>query len=212
MSREDARVSPPSGMEWGSDGLVEDDVAAAVPWNKDQKLRPISQQGREDFLAGLAQGLTVRHAAERAGRAHPRRFYELRAEDEEFARAWHEALEQGTQLLEEELRRRAVEGWEKTLEEWRDGKLVRSTTTRRYSPALLIFMLKARRPDMYRDNAVVRVTGHDGGPVQIEGYSPPTLADVVRLASELGVLDTIEGEAVAEAPFELGAGEESRRA
>jgi hypothetical protein len=79
--------------------------------------------------------------------------------------------------------------------------------TRRYSPALLIFMLKARRPETYRDNAVVRVTGHDGGPVQVEGYAPPTLADVMRLAGELGIVETVDGEATEDEPLELGAGE-----
>jgi hypothetical protein len=52
-----------------------------APWNKGKKLRPISARARADFLKGLADGLTVRLAAEKAGRGHPRRFYELRGED-----------------------------------------------------------------------------------------------------------------------------------
>jgi hypothetical protein len=130
-----------------------------APWNKGKKLRPISQKARGDFLAGLADGLTVRLAAEKAGRAHPRRFYDLRAEDETFAEEWAEAHEQGTQVLEDELRKRATEGWEERLSEFKDGELVRETVTRRYSPALLIFLLKSRRPDVYRDNVQVTAGG-----------------------------------------------------
>ena len=180
-----------------------------VPWNKGRKLRPISERAQADFLAGLAEGLTVRLAAEKAGRAHPRRFYELRAEDEGFAAGWAEAIDQGTQLLEDELRRRAVEGWEETFEEYRDGELVRSTTTRRYSPALLIFLLKSRRPDVYRDNAVVQLTGPGGGPVQVEASrEPATLADLVRVAAQIGAINlaefgVIDGEAVEDEPLEL---------
>jgi hypothetical protein len=170
-----------------------------APWNKGRKLRPVSERSRGEFLAGLADGQTVGRAAQRAGR-DARRFYELRNGDESFSAAWEEALEQGTQRVEDELRQRAVDGWEETLEEYRDGQLLRLTRTRRYSPALLIFLLKSRRPDVYRDNAVVRLTGHHGGPVQVEGYSPPTLADVLRLASELGI---VEGTTVEESPLEL---------
>jgi hypothetical protein len=198
--REQKRV----GQEDGAGELA---PRSGAPWNKGVSFRPLSDQARARFLEGLAEGLTVTLAAQKAGKAHPRRFYELRAEDEGFAAAWAEALEQGTQKLEEELRRRAVEGWDETLREYRDGKLVRETVTRRYSPALLIFMLKARRPETYRDNAVVRVTGHDGGPVQVEGYAPPTLADVMRLAGELGIVETVDGEATEDEPLELGAGE-----
>jgi hypothetical protein len=181
------------------------DANRPVPWNKGRKVRPVSEKARADFLAGLADGQTVGRAAQRAGR-DPRRFYELRNGDESFSVEWAEALEQGTQLIEDELRQRAVEGWSEALEEYRDGQLVRVTKTRRYSPALLIFLLKSRRPDVYRDSAVVRVTGHDGGPVQVEGYSPPTLADVLRLASELGIVEgdaVVEGGAVEESPLEL---------
>src|SRR5262245_57187440 len=80
--------------------------AGVEPWNFNRgvKLRPISPQARARFLEGLAEGLTVTAAATKGGR-NPRRFYELRHESEEFAKAWEEALERGTQVLEEELRR-----------------------------------------------------------------------------------------------------------
>ena len=121
MSRNDAGARHSRARESGVNksrrrSTSEPNLSTAVeksgPWNKGRKLRPITQKARADFLDGLAKGLTVRLAAERAGRAHTRRFYELRNEDEEFAAAWTEAVEQGTQLLEDELRQRAVDGWD----------------------------------------------------------------------------------------------------
>jgi hypothetical protein len=66
-------------------------------------------------------------------------------------------------------------------------------------------MLEAKRPEKYRDNvARLELTGRDGGPVELEaGYKPTTLADVVRLARELGIADgVIEDEAVEIAEIE----------
>jgi hypothetical protein len=166
-SKNPGAASSPKGERRDSARAYGKGRALGVAWNKGAKLRPLSDQARARFLEGLTEGLTVTLAAEKAGRAHPRRFYELRNEDEEFAAQWQEALERGTQKLEEELRRRAVEGWEETAREYREGELVRETVTRRYSPALLIFMLKARRPEVYRDTNTMRLTGAEGGAVQI---------------------------------------------
>jgi hypothetical protein len=172
----------------------------------------VPAEARDAFLEALAAGWTVKHAADRTG-INKRRFYEVRDADESFADAWTEALEQGTEVLEDELRRRAVEGFDEDTFDG-EGKLIRRV--RRYSPALLIFSLKARRPEQYRDNAVVQVTGPGGGPVQLDaGAQPATLTDMIRLAGELGVLDrlgysreAIDGEAVEDAPLELEEGQE----
>lgn len=173
--------------------------------------RPLSQTARSKFLEALAAGWSVAHAAERAGFAR-QRFYEMREDDEAFASAWEEARERGIEVLEDELRRRALEGWdEETFGS--DGQLLRRV--RRYNPAYLIFALKAARPEVYRDNNVsrVEVTGANGGPVEMTaGYEPPTLADLVRLAGDLGVLDqlgyvraeTVDGDAAE--VLELGEG------
>jgi hypothetical protein len=164
-----------------------------------RRRRSIARLDKASFLEALACGWTVTHAAERTG-TNKRRFYELREADEAFAAAWDDAIDQGTQVLEDELHRRAIEGWDEDSFDG-DGKLVRRV--RRYSPALLIFSLKARKPDVYRDNARVEVTGRDGGPMELEaGYRPTTLADVVALARDLGIVDVVDGEAV-EAPPEL---------
>ena len=169
---------------------------STLPQPAEQRRRPSRKPAKRDrnlFLEALAAGWTVSHAAKRTGIARGR-FYELREVDESFAAVWDEALESGTQVLENELHRRALEGWDEDSYDG-DGNLVRRV--RRYSPALLIFSLKARKPDVYRDNAHLTVSGPGGGPIELEaGYQPATLADVVRLAQELGVVDVVEGEAV----------------
>ena len=42
---------------------------------------------------------------------------------------------------------------------------------RKYSDTLLIFMLKARRPEKYRERANVELTGQGGGPVELDDRS-----------------------------------------
>jgi hypothetical protein len=98
----------------------------------------------------------VYHACRRAGVSRSV-VYEWRASDPAFAAAMDEAGEEATDLLEEEARRRAVDGVER-LVFGRDGRALVDPRTgsayveRRYSDALLICLLKARRPRVYRDH------------------------------------------------------------
>lgn len=121
--------------------------------------RPSTARGRltcekrERFLEALATGWTVTHAAERAG-AHRRRFYEARAGDEAFAAAWEQAWDEGTDRLEDELRRRSVDGYDEVTT-GRDGEVLR--TLHRYDNTGLVKLLAARRPEKYRESAAVEV-------------------------------------------------------
>jgi hypothetical protein len=57
----------------------------------------ISQRTLERFIAELAAGRTVSDAARAAG--IPRRTaYDIRQRDEDFALAWHDAIEEGTDV------------------------------------------------------------------------------------------------------------------
>jgi hypothetical protein len=77
--------------------------------------------------------------------------------DEEFAAAWADAIEEATETLERVAVRRAMVGTDRPI--FNGGKQV--GTVREVSDTLLIFLLKARRPDVYRDNAKIEheVTG-----------------------------------------------------
>ena len=84
------------------------------------------------FCKGLSDGLTVSDACVAAG-AGRNTVYEWRKHDEAFAKAWEDALESGTDVLEREAQRRALES----------------------SDTLLIFLLKGRRPEKYRERLSV---------------------------------------------------------
>jgi hypothetical protein len=110
----------------------------------------IGRQRRDDFLEHLREGLTVSAAAEKAGHDR-RRFYELRNTDAAFAQEWEDAYEQGTDALEDEARRRAVDGWDEAV--YQKGEL--AGTVRKYDSKLLELLLRARRPERFREHYTV---------------------------------------------------------
>ena len=95
------------------------------------------------FVEQLVKGQTITDAAKAAGICR-RTAYSWRESDEAFAEAWDDALEIGTEKLETEATRRALES----------------------SDTLLIFLLKARRPNVYRDRVSAELTGPNGAPLQ----------------------------------------------
>lgn len=105
------------------------------------------------FLEAYAEMGNITHACKAS--AVPRRtFYHWTEHDEAFAAQVREAEIEAVESLEREARRRAIRG----------------------SDTLLIFLLKAARPDKYRDNVsikhsgeVVHVTMSAGEP--IDAYS-----------------------------------------
>lgn len=90
--------------------------------------------------------------------------YEHKAADPEFAAAWEDAIEEAVEALETEARRRAIEGVEQPIVS--GGEII--ATVQRYSDTLTIFLLKAHRPERYRDNVRLEHTGPAGvAPVMI---------------------------------------------
>jgi hypothetical protein len=112
-----------------------------------------TRQGR--FLKALSETGNVSTAAAVAGTSRTR-VYELRKADPAFASAWEEAEEIAVDRLEDEARRRALEGVPEPLVS--AGKLVRDDDgqpimVRRYSDNLLTSLIKAHRPPR-RERAV----------------------------------------------------------
>lgn len=101
-------------------------------------------------MEALAGGASVTAAAAAAGVGRATA-YEWRQEDQDFAAEWDAAVEAGTDKLEDEAWRRAVDGVDEPLVS--AGVLV--TTMRRYSDGLLTTLLKARRPGTYKDRVEV---------------------------------------------------------
>lgn len=79
--------------------------------------------------------------------------YEHRQNDPEFARAWDEAREMAADRLEQEAIRRAVDGTNKPV--FFQGEIV--GFEKEYSDTLLVLLLKAHKPDKYRERSDVRI-------------------------------------------------------
>ena len=88
------------------------------------------------FITALAEAGTVTEACRVAGIGRTAA-YRARQQDEAFALQWADVEEQGTELLEKVAVQRAVDG----------------------SDTLMIFLLKSRRPQKYRENVKIEHGG-----------------------------------------------------
>ncbi|MFI4998222.1 MAG: hypothetical protein ACHQAQ_20855 [Hyphomicrobiales bacterium] len=119
---------------------------------------------RPTFLSTFAGTGIVRVACHAAGISRTQAYRE-RGHNQRFAQAWDQADEDATEALEAEARRRAM-----------------ST-----SDVLLMFLLKGRKPAVYRDNARLELTGAAGGPIQTQvfaGFDDHEKAALRRLLDE----------------------------
>lgn len=144
------------------------------------------------FLAALADVPVVSHAC-KAVEISYRHAYKTRETDEDFAKAWDEAMEQGIDRAEQEAFRRAVVGFEEPVidkgrlayryerytvkgDDGKEQEHYRPTlddqgqpiplTVRKHSDALMALMLKGRRKKVYADRT--ELTGAEGAPVVID--------------------------------------------
>jgi hypothetical protein len=152
---------------------------------------------REKFLKALAAGASVAKAAKAAGWSR-QSAYLYRRENEEFAEEWDAALEAGTDLLEDEALRRATEGLVRYKFDKHGDPLLNPKTNqpyfeRQYSDTLLIVMLKARRPDKYRERASIEHSG------KVQSQNVP--ADLSQLSkAELNQLENLLAKTDPDAP------------
>lgn len=107
---------------------------------------------RERFLEVLRERANVSEAAASAKIARTTA-YAWRQSDPEFASAWDNALEAAADALEAEAWRRAVSGIERPII-WK-GEV--TGTVREYSDRLLECLLRAHRPEKYRERYQVQV-------------------------------------------------------
>jgi hypothetical protein len=118
---------------------------------------------KEIFLAELAKTGNISASCKAADLARMTA-YDHRAADEAFRAAWDEAIDIYIDSLEREADRRAVEGCTKK-KFLKNGEPVIDPETgeqyveREYSDTLLIFRLKALKPDKYRENQSIEHSG-----------------------------------------------------
>jgi len=128
------------------------------------------------FLGAFAELGMVTAACEAAGISRDTAYQE-RQRDEAFALAWADVEERSTETMEAEAYRRAVTGTTKPLVS--AGKHV--CDVQEYSDSLLQFMLRARRPDRYRENVKVE----HGGQVKLERATQLSDEELASRAAEL---------------------------
>ncbi len=111
------------------------------------------------FLSAVMQGMSVTDATRAVG-VHITTPYNRRRSDEKFREAWQNAAEIGTEFMEQEAARRAYHGTLKPV----FHKGIECGHVREYSDTLMIFLLKARKPHIYRD---MQEQGKGGGTVSV---------------------------------------------
>lgn len=114
----------------------------------------LTPEKRSAFLCELRETCNVTLAARAAGVSR-QRAYQVREAEPDFAKLWDDALQEGIDLLEHEAQRRAFAGVDKPVfyQGYECGRV------REYSDTLTIFLLKAHRPDRFRDNSKVELAG-----------------------------------------------------
>lgn len=111
-------------------------------------------RARERFIRKLRETCNVTLAASTVPMSR-RNVYEWRDRDAKFAAAMDDAIESATDALEAEARRRGLQGYDEPV--FYKGKRV--AAVRRYSDHLLEQLLKAHRPDKFRERYDVNVRG-----------------------------------------------------
>jgi hypothetical protein len=103
----------------------------------------------------------------------------MRRKDPRCQEAFKEALDIGTDAIESELHRRAVKGYLEPI--FYKGRRV--NTVRKKSDILLMFLLKSRRPHLYRDSAPIPVDPDNTDDADFADISPAE-----KIASRLAQL------------------------
>jgi len=109
---------------------------------------------RITFLESLRKTPNVTVAARAAGISR-RGAYKARAAEQAFAEDWDEAIDEGVEMLEAEVHRRAFDGTDKPVTHL--GAI--TATFKEYSDTLAIFLLKAHRPNKYRERIDLKADG-----------------------------------------------------
>lgn len=170
----------------------------AVASPKIRNMQIFTPSKREEFFQALRDTCNVTIAA-RAGGVSRMRVYQIRAADPDFAQQWDDALQEGIDMLEREAHRRAFGGTDKPLtyqgqftylRDPETGNVLRDAegnpriaTVKEHSDVLAMFLLKAHRPEKYRENSKLELAGS----LAVTTISDDELeAEIARLAAQVG--------------------------
>jgi hypothetical protein len=107
-------------------------------------------EAEDKVLRQLALGKSI-GAACKSARVSRQTYYNWCEADANFARRADDAIEDGTDAIEDNALNQAKHG----------------------AQTLMVLILKARRPEKYRDRFEAQVSGPGGGPIQITGIEVP---------------------------------------
>lgn len=102
------------------------------------------------FIQALRNSANVRASCQAAGISRMAA-YKARERSEEFAREWDEALEEAVDTLEAAAWQRARDGVRREEPIYYQGEQVGTKVITEYSDTVLLALLKAHRPNKYRD-------------------------------------------------------------
>jgi hypothetical protein len=159
----------------------------------------------EAFLIYLRKGYVPKRAAEAVGISRNTAF-KWRQKDPEFAAAWEEAVDEGTDLLEEAILKRARDGYDRPI--FQGGVFVGQE--RVYSDSLAAMMLQGRRPQYRRQqhDMNVNVIGNVNHSHSID-FSSLTVSELDELQRQYSeALDLVTEVQPVRAIESSGAGEE----
>lgn len=138
----------------------------------------LTREKRRLFCDSLRKNGNVSAAAKRVGMSRDT-VYRWRELDPVFSAEWDEAVATGLDKCEQELHRRGVLGVIKPVFGTLPGKSAGSGVVgkiREYSDTCLIFLLKAARPEKFRDRYGVEVSG-SGMPINLNFLPPESSGD-----------------------------------
>ena len=115
-----------------------------------------SARAKHAFLESYAQWANISYACQVANVAR-RDIYDWQERDPVFSAAFHIASEQATERLEREAWRRATEGTPYKRTSYWHGEPVGTDEKIEYSDQLMMLLLRARKPDIYREKVDVTV-------------------------------------------------------
>ena len=139
--------------------------------------RPIPPEHFAKFLELLREVPNVTRAARTTGHA-PSAFRRHKALDKEFSQAWDEALDESVERMEEEVHRRAFVGVDEPVF-FRGNEC---GTVIKHSDQLAMFLLKAHRPEKYRERSEVNLSNPDGSLTLTDAEKAAKIAAMIALA------------------------------
>lgn len=120
-----------------------------------------THQKRAAFLAAYRETGTVKAAAKAAG--IDRRTHYRWLEDPAYAESFEDARQEAGEALEDEARRRAIQGVEEPV--FYQGEVV--GFRRRYSDTMLIFLMKGNLPEKYGERVQQSPQSDSSGPIGV---------------------------------------------